>query len=290
MDLLGQLNAAIQYVEQNLCAELDLERAAALACVNTDSFARFFSYMTGVSLKEYVRRRRLTLAARDLREGGERVIDVAVKYGYESADAFSRAFARQHGITPSQYRRNGGRLREYLPVCFRIDVKGAKQMETEIVEISEITMKGVSRQFDGEGFETRESLRNLMWSEAYDDVPGVISGGHRWNEPNSTALDGVWYGVWHDGRYMIARGAADVAADGLETYTLPAGRYAVFYSDVGKPAWEEFPRLWELIFDTWLPASGYRTNGSDVIEVLHLWTDYEQRRANKRYELWVPVK
>ncbi len=106
MNMLKQLNAAITYIEQNLCARLDLDEAARLACVTADSFIRFFSYMTGMTLNEYVRRRRLTLAARDLQHGADRIIDIAVKYGYNSADAFAKAFAKQHGITPAAYRKN----------------------------------------------------------------------------------------------------------------------------------------------------------------------------------------
>ena len=101
MDLLQPWNQAIAYIEAHLCDEIDLEALSRIAGVSQDSFLRFFSYLTGISLHEYLRRRRLTLAVRDLQTGSDRIIDLAVKYGYESADAFSRAFARQHGTTPS---------------------------------------------------------------------------------------------------------------------------------------------------------------------------------------------
>ena len=103
MNMLRQLNAAMTYIEENLCAELDLDEAAKLACVTADSFARFFSYMTGMTLNEYIRRRRLTLAAQDLRKDG-RIIDIAVKYGYDSAAAFSRASISASSIKRSAIR------------------------------------------------------------------------------------------------------------------------------------------------------------------------------------------
>ncbi|MDE6641707.1 MAG: helix-turn-helix domain-containing protein [Acetatifactor sp.] len=92
-----------------------------------------FSYMTGMTLNEYIRCRRLTLAARDLQHGRAPIIHIAMKYGYDSAAAFSRAFAKQHGITPSAYRKSGGSLRVYPPASFHIMIKGAKEMDFRII-------------------------------------------------------------------------------------------------------------------------------------------------------------
>ena len=123
MNMLKQLNSAIEYIEQNLCAEFSLDEAARRACVTADSFMRFFSYMTGMTLNEYVPRRRLILAAQDMRHGDDHVIDIAVKYGYVSADAFSRAFTKQHGITSAAYRKNGGSIKVYPSVSFHIMIE-----------------------------------------------------------------------------------------------------------------------------------------------------------------------
>lgn len=289
MNMLNQLNAAVAYIEANLCAEFDLDTAAGIACVTADSFARFFSYMTGMTLTEYVRRRRLTLAAGDLRQSRVPIVDIAVKYGYDSAAAFSRAFARQHGITPSVYRKTGGSLRVYPPASFHIIIKGAKEMDFRIIELDETELYGVSKQYEGQGYRTREELRHSMWANDCDDVPGQLCEGS-WNQPGSTAYDGVWYGVWQDGRYMIARAEADVKTHALETFRLPAGTYAAFKSEYGVVAWEEFPRLFELIFDAWLPSSGYRQKGDLAIEVLHLWTDHDLRKKNRYFEVWIPVE
>ena len=128
MDMLKQLNSAIRYLEENLRAELDLDEAAKLACLTKDSFLRFFSYMTGMTVTEYIRCRRLSLAARDLQETREKVIEIAGKYGYESVDAFSKAFVRQHGMTPTQARKALGSLKIYPPVSFHMMIKGAKEM------------------------------------------------------------------------------------------------------------------------------------------------------------------
>ncbi len=285
MDMLKNLNAAVRYIEADLCEEIDIEKAASIACITADSFLRFFSYMTGMTLNEYIRRRRLTLAADDIRCGNERIIDIAVKYGYDSADAFSRAFAKQHGITPSAYRKNGGDLKIYPPASFYIIIKGAKKMVFRIIELPETEVFGVSQQYDGEGYNNREELRNIMWQHSDEQICGA-----KWNEKGTTVLDGVWYGVWQDGKYMIAREKSDIKADGLETRVLPAGTYAAFKTERGGNAWDEFPKLFEQIFDSWLPSSGYKLKSDLAIEILHLWTDHDIRRKNRWYEVWIPVE
>ena len=290
MDTPEKLNAAMAYIEQHLCTELELAAAARLACVTVDSFERFFSYMTGMSLKEYVRRRRLTVAAQLLRETNSRVLDIALQLGYESADAFSRAFARQHGITPAAYRKNGGALKIYPPASFHIIIKGANEMDFELIRLPETEVFGVSRQYDGEGYRSREELRNILWDASQEDVPGKICEG-TWNQPGSRAYDGIWFGVWRDGRYMVARKKADAKdVSVLEKCVLPAGTYAAFRTGCGGLAWEEFPRLFGQIFDSWLPSSGYRQRGDLAIEVLHLQTDHDERQKKRWYEVWLPVE
>jgi len=289
MDMLKQINDAVSYVEENLTEEIEMERIAQIACVTKESYLRFFSYITGMTLKEYIRRRRLTLAAYELRNSNLRVIDIAVKYGWDSADAFTRAFTRQHGITPSLARDPHEPLKIYPPASFSIRMRGAKEMDFRIIELGDTEVYGVSKQFDGQGYKTREELRHLMWSEECDFVPGQICEG-LWNQPSNHSYDGIWYGIWQDGKYMIARAKADTKNAALEKHSIPAGTYAAFRTERGGLAWEELPKLFELIFNSWLPGSGYRQNGNLIVEIYHLWTDKDMRNKNRYYEVWVPVK
>lgn len=291
MDLLKQLNSAVQYLEENLTGEIDLEQAARTACTTVDGFQRFFSYMAGMSVSEYIRRRRLTLAAEDLRRNDSRVLDIALTYGYETADAFSRAFQKQHGAAPAVFRKKGGPLKIYPPVSFTIAIKGAKEMNFQIKDVEEIQLYGLSKAFDKEVYPTREALRYAMWDEkSGEEIPGRLCQG-RWNQLGNHAYDGVWYGLWRDGRYLIARERELVMdADPLERQTIPAGKYAVFSSEKGGYAADEIPKLFELIFESWLPTSGYRRRGEDIIEVYHLWTDKATRKENRWYEVWLPVE
>lgn len=163
-------------------------------------------------------------------------------------------------------------------------------MVLRIIELPETELFGISEQYDGEGYNNREELRSKMWwSSDNTAVPNKICCA-KWDEKGSTELDGVWYGIWQDGRYMIARERADIKAGNMETRVLPAGTYATFKTERGGNAWDEFPKLFEQIFDSWLPSSGYRQKSNLAIEVLHLWTDREVRRKNRWYEVWIPVE
>lgn len=286
---MGFLLSAFAIIETNLCTGFDIDEAARLARVTADSFIRFFSYMTGMTLTEYVRRRRLTLAAQNLQHSNDYIIDIAIKYGYDSAAAFSRAFAKQHGITPSAYRKNGGSIKVYPPASLHIMIKGEKEMDFRTIELPDIKVYGASKQYEGQGYKTPEELRHSMWADDCDDVPAELCEGS-WNHLGSTSYDGVWYGVWQDGKYMIARERADVKDTAFKMRIIPAGTYAAFKTECVGLAWEEFPKLFELISDSWIPASAYRQKCPLAIEVPHLWTDRSLRQKKRYYEVWIPVE
>lgn len=290
MEMIQSLNNAMEYLESHLCAEWDLGKLSEIACVSSDSFLRFFSYMTGMSLYEYIRRRKLTLAAFDLQNTKEAIVDLAIRYGWDSSAAFSRAFFRQHGIMPSVLRKHGGALKIFPPASFHITIKGAKEMDFRIVELADMKLYGLSYPYEGMGYLRHEDLRNRMWSAAYEDVPLKICNGE-WDRPADTQMNGIWYGVWQGERsYMIAREKQDCQTDELECFTLPGGTYAVFRTEKGGAAWEEFPRLRDQIFNGWLPSSGYRAKGDLLIEVLHLWVEKEKRRKERYYEVYLPIE
>lgn len=290
MDMLKHLNNAVQYIEDNLSSDIDLSQAARRACLTLDSFQRFFSYMTGMTAAEYIRRRRLTLAAYDLQQGSGRVIDIAVKYGWGSADSFARAFARQHGITPTAARSSGSQIKICLPVSFHITINGAKEMNYRLVDLDETTVYGSSFHYDQDLFPHRESLRRIMWDEKAGDIPGRICSGH-WNEPNNTAYDGLWYGIWQNDSYAIARAKEQVKDPAsLELHTVPAGKYAAFTTEPGGYAWVELPKLFDLIFNSWLPVSSFNLAGDHIIELYHLWTDGDVRSKKRYYEVLIPVE
>ena len=163
-------------------------------------------------------------------------------------------------------------------------------MKLRILELENTKIYGISKQYDGENYSDREELRNPMWSDNLLDVPGKITGG-KWNEKGSTANDGVWYGLWQGGRYMIGRERSKVKApECLEKRIIKGGTYISVTGEKGARAWDDFPRFRDYIFNYWLPNSDYELNGSDVIEVEYLQTDYDLRQKERLFEIWVPVK
>lgn len=277
MDTLKQLNDAIAYIEAHLCDELDRTELSRITLYTPDGFNRFFSYMTGMTLNEYIRRRKLTLSAYELREANKKVIDVAVKYGYGSADAFTKAFVKQHGITPTQARDLQRPLQVYPPASFYIMIKGAKKMEFKIIETEAIELRGLSKQFTGSAAD-RFGQEHTMWGMEYDDYMKKI-------DPEIT---GSWYGIWNNGVYSIAKSAAEVHRNGLEKITIPAGKYAVFTTGFGGFAGDELPKLRDEIFGAWLADSGYSQIGDYEVEVYHLFPKAEKHK--RHYEIWVPIK
>lgn len=275
MDILKQFNKVICYVEKNLDDEIDLNMISQISCTSYDCFRRFFSYITGMTFTEYIRKRRLTKAAYDLRSSNDRIIDIAVKYGYSGADSFSKAFTNQHGISPACARNILLPLKIYPPVSFQIIFKGAEKMDFRIVETEEFEVYGVLRRFGGTSSE-RFKQENIMWSTNCDFVPAQICED--------------FDGIWDNGNYMIARDKSDTIRENLKKYKIPAGKYAAFTTDKGGYAGDELPKLHDLIFNSWLPDSGYIPLSDLEMEIYHLQTDKSERQKNRYYEIWIPVK
>lgn len=127
MDWVKQLNIAIRYIEEHLTGTIEYDELAKMLCCSTYQFQRMFAFINDVPLSEYIRRRKLSLAVADI-QNGERVIDVALKYGYSSPTAFSRAFQGLHGITPSEARKKGTLLKTYPPISFKLTITGTEEL------------------------------------------------------------------------------------------------------------------------------------------------------------------
>lgn len=278
MDVLSNLNRAVEYIENHICEEINLTEIEKITGESARDFSRLFRSVTGVTVNEYIRRRRLTLAVYDIQNGNEKIIDTAFKYGWESADSFRKAFVSQHGITPSQARDKAKNVNIYLPITFQINVKGNDKMNFKVIETEDIALYGVSRYFGGTSSERFEQ-ENMMWSQDFDHIPKKICDGY----------DGKWYAMWNNGNYFIAREKELATKDNLEEFIIPKGKYAVFITEKGVYAGDDFPKLHDMIFNVWLPDSGYTVKDDSIVEIYHLCTDRTQRRKNRYFEVWVPI-
>ncbi|WP_330372533.1 AraC family transcriptional regulator [Metaclostridioides mangenotii] len=163
MEWLKKFNDALDYMEDNLKDEIEYEKAAKIACCSTYHFQRMFSYISGTPISEYIRRRRLTLAAFDLQEG-DKVIDVAVRYGYESPTSFNRAFQNIHGISPSAAQKEGAYLKAFPHISFKITIKGEAELDYRIVKKDEFRIVGVKEKLDKD-VEVNFEVVPKMWAD-----------------------------------------------------------------------------------------------------------------------------
>ena len=138
MNILNELNEACDYIENNIENEIDINEIARITNQSVDSISRFFVSMLGITIKEYIRKRRLSLAVFDLLNSDEKITDIAFKYGFNSYDSFCKAFLNQHNVTPTQAKNPNCEVNIFLPATFEINVKGAQKIKFKICDLEEL--------------------------------------------------------------------------------------------------------------------------------------------------------
>lgn len=278
MDWIENFNKAINYMEEHIREEVDYEKAAQIACCSVFHFQRMFTYMAGLPLSEYIRRRRMSLAAVDLQGSNDKIIEIALKYGYSSPTAFNRAFQGVHGIAPSAARKEGMILKSYPPISFKITIKGVEEMNYRVEEKEAFRIVGVSQPLFKE-IEKNFEIVPAMWGKAASD--GTIEKLASMMNSSPKGLLGVSAcGNAEEWKYFIAVASTDQAKD-LEEYEIPASVWAVFPGSGTNLSIQELEKR---IVTEWLPTSGYEYGNAPDIEV-YLNPDPN----NAQYEVWIPV-
>ncbi|MBP3655150.1 MAG: AraC family transcriptional regulator [Clostridia bacterium] len=274
MDWLTGLNQALAYIEEHLTDRLSAEDVAAQAYMSPFHFQKMFSALCGMTLGEYIRGRRLTCAAQALSLGGLRVIDAALRYGYDSPDSFARAFVRFHGVSPSKVRESGASLNALAPLRIHVILEGGSKMEYRIVEKPAFTIIGAAKQIRSES--------------SYADVPAFWE--EHMNSPAGREFHqyGACINVNADTfTYMIANPYPPQhdAPQGMSVHTFPAGMWAVFPCRGALP--DALQAVNTRIWREWLPSlSGYRLGGDYSIEA---YTPAPERPEDTYTEIWVPL-
>ncbi|MGJ4850207.1 GyrI-like domain-containing protein [Bacillota bacterium Meth-B3] len=282
MEWLGRLNAAMQYLEAHLDGEIELTRMAQIACCSPFHFQRMFSYLAEVPLSEYIRRRRMTMAAADMQAGRGRVIDIALKYGYDSPTAFNRAFQGVHGIAPTEARRPGARLKAYLPLSFYISIKGEVEMNYRIEQKEAFRIVGVKAHYT---LSVEQNFTEVpaFWQQTAQSgsIGRILALANR--EPK--ALLGVTSSMTGPAfDYYIAAASDADAPEGMEAFTVPACTWAIFPCVGAMP--HAIQALQKRVIGEWLPASGYEYADAPDIE---LCFEGDQQAEDYRCEVWLPV-
>lgn len=278
MEWVERLNESVGYIEEHLTDTVDYERLGQIACCSSYHYQRMFTYMVGLPLSEYIRRRRMSLAAADL-QSGERVLDVALKYGYSSPTAFNRAFQAIHGVTPSAVRSGGASVRAYPPITFKIEVKGAQEMNYRIEKKDAFRIVGVSAPLEKELEKNFATVPGLWGRAAADGTIQRLAG--LMNAQPMGLLGVCGCGDREDWRYYIAV-SSTLPAGELEEYTVPALTWAIFPGSGKNTDIQELERRAVV---EWLPTSGYEYADGPDVEV-YLNADPE----NARFKVWIPVR
>ena len=278
MEWIERLNEAIGYIEEHLTDEIDMGQLGRIACCSSYHFQRMFTYMAGIPLSEYIRRRKMSLASVDLQGKDMKIIDAACKYGYNSPTAFNRAFQSVHGIAPSALKKEGISVKSFPPITFKITVKGVEEMNYRIETKEAFRIVGVSVPLEKD-IEKNFAVIPAKWGEISADGTLQRLIGMMNTEPHgvlgvSTCNDTE---PW---RYYIAVSSSQ-AAESLEEYTVPGATWAIFPGSGTNQSIQELERR---IVTEWLPTSGYEYGNAPDVEV-YLNPDPE----NARFEVWIPV-
>lgn len=285
MNWIKRLNQALRYIDGHLTERLDSRIIAAQANTSSFHFQKMFHILADMTLSEYIRCRRLTLAAQEIVNGAG-ILDTALKYGYETQASFTRAFKRMHGIAPGMARDSGVVIKAYPPLSFQLSVSGETPTEYEIRSVGEFTLAGIVREFsakDGQNF--RDIPR--VWQELFEageigrlsllaDKKGLFKG----------AGIGACLGFtpeMEEFGYMFAiePNESDELGE-LRQINIPALTWAVFR---GKGATAEaHQRTWKAIYGEWFPATDYIHDEGPELE-FNVYGD-----AEEVFEIWIPVK
>ena len=289
--MINDLNRLVDYVEGNLCGEIDITVVARSSGVTGYHLRRMFSSLAGMPLSEYVRRRRMTVAAGDVLAGDD-LLSIAVRYGYGSAEAFGRVFRTVHGIGPTEARRTGGPLRTQQQLRFRLTVEGSSRMDARIVNRPTIRLVGHATRvpliYEGVNphiAEFTESLPAEVHSRLYalgdthEEGPSGLLAVNDDVAPDSDEGAELTY------MHGVAVTGDSVAPDDLDVITVPAGDWVVFRSSGAFP--ESLQTMWAATATEWFPSNPWQLRpGPSLVSTL----EHDEDFTTATCELWFPVE
>lgn len=287
MNWINGLQNAIDYMEDHLTEELDYGEIARQAYSSSFHFQRVFHILCGYTLGEYIRFRRLTRAGSDLISSQQKVIDIALGYGYDNPESFTRAFTKFHGVTPSQARVNGTGLKSFSRLSVKLQLEGGTMMDYRIEKKDTFQMIVKKKHFP-KGEIGKEQI-HAMWAEcARDDTIPTLC---RYAQPDDLLGDNL-VGVSFDSPeeepfdYAIGLGyhGGDIA-DGFSVETIPAHTWAIFPCEGPMP--EAFQSLWNAIYTEFFPTSEYQPAAGGLC--LELYPSDNVSAENYRCEFWLSV-
>lgn len=287
MNMLKNMNDALQYIEEHLEDDIDFEKVAMLAGVSEYHFRKLFSYLSGMSLGTYIRNRRLSKAVFDLQQGKERIVDIAVKYGYDSADGFSRAFREWAGINPSDVK-NSTAFKAFPRLAFQLTLQGGMDMDYRIMEKEAFKLVGIVKRvpivFEGQNPEIMKMARSLTAEQRErlqrmrnTDVKTVVNASFHFDDGR----------LEEKGRLDHLVGSITTLDQDFEEFDVmevPAGTWGIFSTEGPFP--QALQEMWAKIFSEWLPSSNHELVNGPEISFNGDFLDPQ----NVYSEIWIPLK
>ena len=295
MEWQDSIRKAIGYMEEHLQDDISAQDVAEQVYLSQFFLQRGFSLMTGYGIGEYLRNRRLYQAAVDLKETDDKVIDIALRYCYETPESFSKAFSRFHGASPSQVRTGTAPIRVFLPLRINVTIQGGNQMDYKITPMFPFRIIGFQKEFS---YDTAQKEIPKFWDEICGKyAANVYAGNEPANEYEKAFVDNCIgeYGVCIDDlgegkfRYLVAgRYTGGDVPQGMVVYEFPRGEWAVFNCIGALP--DALQSLNARIFNEWLPNNpDFEIAGNANIE----WYDCvngEQSDPDYHSAVWIPIK
>lgn len=277
MEWIRSLNEAIDYIEDNLIEKLTCKKISDHIYISSYHFQRVFSLLTGMTVGEYIRKRRLSLAGQELAASNAKVIDIALKYGYETPESFTKAFTRFHGVTPNKARLEGTSLKSFNRLIVKVRLEGGNIMDYKIVKKDSFNVLVKSRKFT---LESGKKGIPEFWNEYHlNGLDKKICGRIAICEQEKVECRGEFsYSIGCD-----CRSDAKIP-DGFKMITVPAYTWAVFKC-IG-PVPDAVQSMWKRIYSEWLPQSEYELIPDCDIEV---YTDGDNKSSDYLSKIMIPV-
>lgn len=273
MNQIIELKKAIDHIENNIEENINFETIAKEIGMSAYYFHRMFSYIVGMSPTEYIRNRRLSLAADELSKNNTNILDIAIKYQFGSNESFTRAFTKFHNVTPKMAKISGTKLKNFSPIHLKLEIDGGKIMDYKIIEKEDFEISAIVRDFD---LETKEEIP-AFWDEIKET--GKIK---EINDNYTKNIVGVCIGENGSKQYKYGIGRIlennDKGITDGEIIKVNKSKWVIF-SMQGQRA-EDINKLWERIYKEYFPTSEYKQSMNIDFE---LYDD-------KNTEIWIPIE
>ena len=300
MNWIEGIQSAIDYIEAHLCEKIDYGKVAGAACSSSYHFQRVFGIMCGITLGEYIRRRRLTLAGKELTEG-RKVTEVALKYGYDTPESFSRAFFKFHGMMPSRVKQ-GCALNSYSRLRLKIDLIGGTEMKYKLTEMPKRTLVGFKQHFGGVPYSREGAEQTARFYMTTRGKQWLLTGASCDHASEYAVITNMtdegydFYIAYELDRWTMEHlfdasvtGMPEISALGLEQLDLPSAVCAVFETRRCKRPVPEYEEMARRVITEWLPSSGYRLANAPLVTVLH-WRPVGAAEKERYIEICLPVE